>query len=108
MGIEQLNLQFQLQTSSMKLLTAIVVAMALFAVYTECAPTSEDDMPRAYYKLQNKVMKATLDARQIMMQRMEAYFAKDNLGDKLADVVAILMGRLTKHVDQLAEKFPST
>ncbi|CAL8073856.1 unnamed protein product [Calicophoron daubneyi] len=90
----------------MKFVVLICLVAVLFTAYAEARP---DEATRARLresgtKLWKAVGEACEKIRAKIRAKVDAYFEKDGLGEKLAEIVEILMKRLQARIEKATEK----
>ncbi|VDP72306.1 unnamed protein product [Echinostoma caproni] len=90
----------------MRAIVLVCLAVVLFAAYAEARPSEESRQ-----KLRESGAKMVKALREAMMKvyekardRVVAYFAKDDLGEKITDVVVIFLNRITARLEKYTDQ----
>ncbi|TGZ64467.1 hypothetical protein CRM22_006359 [Opisthorchis felineus] len=85
----------------MRFLLAVCLFIVLLSVHTEARLTeeTEDKLRESGQKLYMKLSELVQKIEMKVKDCVGNWLAKDNLGEKLAEVVEILIHRLTKRID---------
>ncbi|KAG5442397.1 hypothetical protein CSKR_200262 [Clonorchis sinensis] len=85
----------------MRLTVFICLVFVLFVAHAEARPSEETraKLRESGQKLWTAVVAAARKCAERVRQRIEEYLEKDNLGEKIAEVVKILSERLTKRIE---------
>ncbi|KAF8567819.1 hypothetical protein P879_07072 [Paragonimus westermani] len=86
----------------MRAILVICLTVALLAVYAEARPdeASRQRLIESASKLRETIHKVLTNLRMKARQRVEAWFEKDGLGEKLSEILQILMNRLNERLSQ--------
>ncbi|KAF7233633.1 hypothetical protein EG68_09740 [Paragonimus skrjabini miyazakii] len=90
-------------TRIMRLLVLLCLVVALFIVYTEARPDSHEQLRETGKNLYEAIRKAVMKIGQKCKAKIDAYLERDGLGDKISEVIQILLKRLTDRIEKYVE-----
>ncbi|KAA3677928.1 uncharacterized protein DEA37_0007686 [Paragonimus westermani] len=73
----------------MRLLVLACLVVALFIVYSEARPDSQEQLRETGKNLYEAIRKAVMKIAQKCKAKIDAYLEKDGLGDKISEVIQI-------------------
>ncbi|CAL8073859.1 unnamed protein product [Calicophoron daubneyi] len=86
----------------MKILVVACLLAVLFTVYSEARPNEQtrEKLRESGTKLLTAIRHAIEKIRAKTQEKVEAYMEKDGLGEKIAEVIEILMKRLQARIEK--------
>ncbi|TGZ64466.1 hypothetical protein CRM22_006358 [Opisthorchis felineus] len=90
----------------MRLTVFICLVLVLFVAHAEARPNEETraKLRESGQKLWAAVLSAVKKCAERFKQRVEEYLEKDNLGEKIAEIIKILSERLTKRIENYVKE----
>ncbi|KAF7260346.1 hypothetical protein EG68_02621 [Paragonimus skrjabini miyazakii] len=88
--------------TTMRVILVVCLAVTLLAVYTDARPdeASRQRLIESAINLRETIHKVMTNLRMKARQRLEAWLEKDGLGEKLSEVLQILINRLNERLSK--------
>ncbi|CAH8445151.1 unnamed protein product [Heterobilharzia americana] len=88
----------------MKFILPLSLVLLMALVYTEARPGNDNEMQKSAIEVGQKLKAVLIKLFTKVRQQIRDYFSQDDLGEKLKDVLNILLQRLSRRLDNYTSK----